>query len=128
VKSETKLRNDRKSREKAIKKIEDKLIHIESRLNARKYKNPDYVEYMAKKSVEGSRTKKYFVYDVKGEYGMVEFTWGLKKEVIEEDEKLDGKYMLATNKDFDNEEETLIAYKGRDKIEKRISTNGALPR
>ncbi len=106
MKSETKLRNDRKSREKAIKKIEDKLIHIESRLNARKYKNPDYVEYMAKKSVEGSRTKK----------------------VLEEDEKLDGKYMLATNKDFDNEEETLIAYKGRDKIEKRISTNGALPR
>ncbi|MDI6886866.1 MAG: hypothetical protein QMD22_11120, partial [archaeon] len=122
VKSETKLRNDLKSREKAIKKIEEKLIHIESRLNARRYKNPDYVEYMAKKSVEGSRTKKYFVYDVKGEYGMVEFTWGLKKELIEEDEKLDGKYMLATNKDFDNEEETLIAYKGRDKIEKRIST------
>ena len=59
VKSETKLKNDRKSRVKAIKKIEDKLKHIESKLNARKYKNPDYVKYMAKKSVEGSRTRKY---------------------------------------------------------------------
>ncbi|MDI6885185.1 MAG: hypothetical protein QMD22_02335 [archaeon] len=47
-------------------------------LNARKYKNPHYVEYMAKKAVEGSRTKKYFVYDVKGEYGMVEFTCNCK--------------------------------------------------
>lgn len=122
VKSETKLRNDRKSRERAIKRIGDKLIHIESKLNARKYKNPDYVEYMAKKSVEGSRTKKYFTYDVKGDYGKIEFTWGLKKELIEEDEKLDGKYMLATNKDFDGEEETLITYKGRDKVEKRIAT------
>lgn len=32
------------------------------------------------------------------------------------------KYMLATNKDFESEEETLIIYKGRDKIEKLIST------
>jgi transposase len=82
-----KLKNDRKSREKAIKRIESKLIHIESHVNARKYKNPDYVKYMAKKSVVGSRTKKYFAYGVKGEYGRVEFTWGLKKELIEEDEK-----------------------------------------
>jgi len=122
VKSETKLRNDRKSMEKAIKRIEDKLIHIESQLNTRKYKDPDYVKYMAKKAVEGSRTKKYFVYDVKGGYGEVKFTWSLKRELIEEDKKLDGKYMLATNKDFESEEETLITYKGRDKIEKRIST------
>ena len=75
-----------------------------------------------KKSVVGSRTKKYFGYDVKGEYERVEFTWGLKKELIDEDEKLDGKYMLATNKDFDSEEETLVTYKGRDKVEKRIAT------
>lgn len=122
VKSETKLKEDRKSREEAIKKIESKLRHIESKLNDRKYKNPEYVSDMAKKAVSGSRAKKYFSYDVKGEYGAVEFTWDLKRELIEEDEKLDGKYILATNKDFDSEEEALIAYKGRDKIEKRIST------
>lgn len=46
----------------------------------------------------------------------------MKKELIEEDEKLDGKYMLATNKDFNTEEEILIACKARDKVEKRIST------
>lgn len=122
VKSETKKVTDRKSREKAIKKIGGKLKHIESHLNTRKYKDPDYVKYMAKKSVAGSRTKKYFAYGVKGEYGRVEFTWSLKKELIDEDKKLDGKYMLATNKDFDSEEETLVAYKGRDKVEKRIAT------
>lgn len=122
VKSETKLKNDRKNRDKAIKRIADKLKHIESKLNTRKYKNPDYVKYMAKKAVEGRRAKKYFAYEIKGEYGRVEFAWHLKEELIAEDAKLDGKYMLGTNKDFDGEEDTLITYKGRDKVEKRIST------
>lgn len=122
VKSETKLKNDRKRREEAIKAIEEKLEHIKAKLNTRKYKNPDYVRYMVKKAVEGRRAKKYLTYEVKGEYGQAELTWGLKKEVIEEDEKLDGKYMLATNKDFDSEEKVLVTYKGRDKVEKRIST------
>ncbi len=122
VKSETKLKNGRKMREEAIKRIEDKLTHIESKLKTRKYKNPDYVKYTAKKAIEGSRTKKYFFYDVSGEYRKVKIEWGLKKELIEDDEKLDGLYMLATNKDFESEEEALRTYKGRDKVEKRIST------
>jgi hypothetical protein len=52
VKSETKMINDRKSMDKAIKKIEGKLKHIEAHLDTRKYKDPAYVKYMAKKSVE----------------------------------------------------------------------------
>ena len=51
----------------------------------------------------------------------MEFEWSLKKGLIEEDEKLDGKYILATNKDFGSADEVLRTYKGRDKIEKRIS-------
>ncbi|MFQ6052481.1 MAG: IS1634 family transposase [Candidatus Hydrothermarchaeota archaeon] len=122
VKSETKLKRDRKNREKAINRIKDKLKHIESKLNQRKYKNKDYVKMMAKKAIEGSRAKKYFYFAVKGEYGNLSFKWGLQYERIKEDEKLDGKYMIATNKDFDSEEVALTTYKGRNKVEQRIST------
>ena len=113
VKSETKLKKDKKSREKAIKKRKEKLEPIESKLNQRKYKDMDYVKLMAKKAIEGSRAKKYFYFDVKGEYGNLSFKWGLKEDLIREDEKLDGIYLIATNKDFDGEEDALTTYKGR---------------
>ena len=38
------------------------------KLNERRYKDPDYVKYMVRKAVEGSRTKRYFSYDVRGRY------------------------------------------------------------
>ncbi|MFQ6063684.1 MAG: hypothetical protein ACE5J9_11000 [Methanosarcinales archaeon] len=122
VKSETKLKRDRKNREKAINKRKEKLEPIESKLNQRKYKDKDYVKHMAKKAIEGSRAKKYFYFEVKGEYGNLSFEWGLKEDLIKEDENFDGIYLIATNKDFEGEEEALTTYKARNKVEQRIST------
>ena len=121
VKSKTKLSRDRKNREKAIQRREEKLKGILSQLNKRKYKKKSYVEKMIEKALSGSRAKKYFEVSLAGEDGNLKLDWGLNEKAIEEDKKLDGKYILATSYSFKSADDMLISYKKRDKVEKRIS-------
>jgi len=121
VKSKTKLCRDRKRREKAIQRREEKLKHILSQLNKRKYKKRSYVEKMIEKALSGSRAKKYFEVSLTGKDGNLKLNWSLDEKAIEEDEKLDGKYILLSSYCFKSADDMLTSYKGRDKVEKRIS-------
>jgi len=121
VKSETKLSRDRRTREKVIQRRQEKLKHILPQLNKRKYKKKSYVEKMVEKALSGSRAKKYFEVSLTGKDGDLNLNWGLDGKAIEEDEKLDGKYILLSSYPFKSADDMLTSYKGRDKVEKRIS-------
>jgi hypothetical protein len=70
VKSEKKEDKDRKNREKGIKKITDKLEHIFFHINKRKYKKHDEE---------------------------LSFDFWVIDDLVKEDSKLDGKYIIVTN-------------------------------
>lgn len=121
VKSTSKLSRDRASRMKAIEERSERLKHIQSKLNQRKYKSKGYVERRVHKALKGSRIKKYFRVEVTGEYGNLSLNWSLDNETMERDKALDGKYILVSSRRFSSAEEMFLRYKERNRVEQRIS-------
>lgn len=105
----------------SLSKEKEKLKHILSQLNKRKYKKRSYVEKTIEKALSGSRAKKYFEVSLTGKDGNLKLNWSLDGKAIEEDEKLDGKYILLSSYSFKSADDMLTSYKRRDKVEKRIS-------
>lgn len=121
IKSEEKVAKDRERRDKDMKKLKSGLEEIRSKLNTRKYKMQDYVEGRIKKLFSGKmrKYKKFFDILLEGEDGELSLSYSLKEEVIAEEAKLDGKYILVTDQDF-GMDEALTTYKSRNLIEIRI--------
>ncbi|MFQ6063674.1 MAG: hypothetical protein ACE5J9_10945, partial [Methanosarcinales archaeon] len=96
IKSDKKLEKDVKNREKGINKILDKLEHIKSKLNQRKYKKHEYVEKQIDKAMQGTY-KKYIDYFLHGKDGELSLDYGINQGKIGYDAKLDGKYIIVSN-------------------------------
>lgn len=122
VLSERKAEFDRKRREDALAWVESKLEEIRSKkLNLRRWKDPAFV----RKKIESVLKKRQayahlFRTEVGGGRGKVSFTYGIDKDSVERDSRLDGKYVLATTVKDWTMERVVEAYRSRYLAESRI--------
>jgi transposase len=121
VKSEEKAEKDRERRQKALGKLREGLEHIREKLNQRKYKRREYVKGRLEKLFSGRmrRYKKLLEVKLEGEDGRLELEYSLKKDAVQEEAKLDGKYLLVTDQEL-SMEEALRTYKSRNLVEVRV--------
>ena len=121
VLSDKKGELDRKRRDDAVAWAESKFDEIRSKLNGRKWKEPGFV----RRKVESVLKRKQgyahlFRTEVGGDRGRVSFTYGIDKDSVERDSRLDGKYVLATTVKEWTAERVVEAYRSRYLAESRI--------
>ncbi len=121
IKSMEKTVEDEERRGRDMEKLRAGLKDVGARLNKRKYKRREYVQGRIDKLFSGKKRKykKFFDIRLEGEDGALELEYPEKKEAIEEEAKLDGKYILVTDQEF-SMDEALATYKSRNLIEARI--------
>lgn len=126
VKSEQKLLHDRNQRDKGIKKFEEVLDDLNSKLNSSRYKKEETVEKRIENLRKEDSYKKYskFVETVitKTEEDVIQLTYSRKIDLIEKQSLLDGKYIIATNRKDLTPKLMVSIYKARDISEKDFST------
>lgn len=120
VLSESKERLDREHRQAELKKLEEGLQGISSKLNQRQYKRREYVLQQLDHLQRGNKAKRLLDVILAGEEGALELHWAVNEEKLAQARALDGKYLLATTKRV-GADEMLQGSKLRDRVEKRIS-------
>ena len=70
--------------------------HIFLNINKRKYKKREYTEEQIKKALTG-KYRKYIAYYLEGSDGELSFDFWIIDDLVKEDSKLDGKYIIVTN-------------------------------
>jgi transposase len=122
VKSEQKLISDRKQREKEIAKYTAALEDLKSKLNGKRYTKEEKVKGRIETFRKRHKGSKYVNVEVKvNEQNKLELSYTNNNELIAEEEKLDGKYVLVTSRKEMSAEEMVWKYKGRDVSEKDFS-------
>ncbi len=122
VRSEQKFLTDQKQRKKNIQKFTNELDDLNGKLNKKYYKKLETVEdriSILKNKFKGSKYVNVKV--CLNSYNNIELTYNLNEEKISMDSKLDGKYMIATNRENMTPEEMVEGYKVRDISEKNFS-------
>jgi transposase len=125
VKSDDLYEQQRKTLDKNLKKVDAELQKINGHLNVRKYKNVDYVADRVKKMLASqSCYGKLFHVVLDGKEGALTLTWEYETELLEQQYRLLGKYVLATSLDkkTHDAEQVLEAYKSRHRVEDQIRT------
>lgn len=107
------MRQERATRQAMISKVSEKLT---AKANVKKKRKKLEVAASIGRIFERYKIGKFFLWDV-GDNG--EVTWSLKKDIIEEEEILDGCYVIRTdvNTDILNKEEVVLSYRNLQKIE-----------
>jgi len=118
VHSERKAEDDREGREKALKKIEEHLGKIAGYLNRRRYARGEYVKGQVE-AVLKPPFGRYIGYELAGEDGELTSHWWRKEDALKEREKLDGKYMVATDLKEKPVEEVFSLHKEQHVVESR---------
>lgn len=119
VKSEQKALNDKKSREKQIRKAKEKVDDLKKKLNKTIYKKIDKVENRIENIGKEEKGSKYLKIEVQlNAANEIELNYNIDEEKIKEDTFLDGKYIIATNRMNLSAKEMLKIYKKRDISEK----------
>jgi len=108
IRSERKTRDDREGREKALQKIEDRLMQIRGYLNQRRYARREYVQQQVTAALKPPFGQ-YVHYEVSGEDGQLSLRWWRDEEALAEREKLDGKYVVVTDL-WDEDAETVFGW------------------
>jgi len=119
--SESKDRQDKKSFDKKIKKVEEVFKFVANKLNKRKYRSKDYTAYQLKTKLQGKSGRFFFEYEVLGVDGALFLSWRPKEEKVEQAKALFGKYVIYTNDPSQTLEMALKGYKDKDKVEKSFS-------
>lgn len=122
VKSEELYEQQRLTLDKNLRKIESGLEKIRGQLNVRKYKNPAYVAERVKKVLDSHCAGKLFRVVLDGEEGALTLHWDYEPGLIEQQERLLGKYILVTSLDRETHDadRVLELYKSRHRVEDRI--------
>lgn len=122
IKSDEKLKKDKKRRTKNLEKIIDGLEHIKSLLNKYDYKTISYVERKIGELLYRNPCAKYFIIDVTEQQGLILLRCRINDDFIKEDSFFDGIYAMATNLDKKeySKDMILIKYKGQHCIESRF--------
>ncbi|MBI2937617.1 MAG: IS1634 family transposase [Thaumarchaeota archaeon] len=121
VLSERKSELDRKRRDEAVAWIESKLREIMSKLNGRKWKEPDFIRKKINSILKKKQSYAHlFRTEVGEDHGRVSFTYGINGELMNRESRLDGKYVLATTVKGWSAEKVVEAYRSRYLAESRI--------
>lgn len=120
VLSESKQRLDQQHREAEVKKAREALGAITDKLNQRQYKRREHVAQRIEQALRGNKAKRLFDVELDGEDGALRLRYEVNKERLEQEEALDGKYLLATTQGKLSADEMLQRSKMRDGVEKRI--------
>jgi transposase len=115
-----KARLDEQYRQKAQKKLYEKLVYIKQKLNTRRYKKAAYVLSQIEKAKKGNRAKNLIEVTLTGEDGQLQLSITVNEKATKQAQKLEGKYVIATNQKL-TPNEILTRFKQRDYSEKRIS-------
>lgn len=112
----------RKTLDKNLKKIESGLEKIKDHLNVRKYKNPVYVAEQIKKVLDSPCVGKLSRLVLNGEEGALTLRWDYEPDLMEQQQRLLGKYVLVTSLDRQTHDvnQVLDLYKFRHRVEDRI--------
>lgn len=126
VKSEELRRQQLKTLERNLAKVDADLKKIAGNLNDRKYKRYDYANDQIRKMLakHGSYGKLFHVVlDARDEDAMT-LTWEYEKDLLEQEHRLLGKYVLATSfcKAEHDANAVLEAYKSRHTVEDSFRT------
>jgi transposase len=119
VNSEQKFLNDAKRRAKQIKNFIEILEDLKGKLNKTIYKKLSKVEKRLEnlnKSNHGSKYIKTVVNEIKT--GEIILEYSIDEDKVNEDKLLDGKYIIATNRENLNAKQMVETYKQRDISEK----------
>ncbi|HHW39664.1 MAG TPA: IS1634 family transposase [Syntrophomonadaceae bacterium] len=122
VKSEELYEQQRKTLDKNLRKIESGLEKIRDHLNVRKYKNPAYVAEQVKKVLDSHCVGKLFHVVLDGEEGALTLRWDYEPDLMEQQQRLLGKYVLVTSlyRETHDANQVLEFYKSRHRVEDRI--------
>ena len=119
VNSEQKLLDDRKIRARRIKQFSEILEDLKGKLNKTVYQKISKVEKRLEslnKSNHGSKYIKTVIYQK--ETGEIVLEYSIDEDKISEDKLLDGKYIIATNRENLSAKQIVEIYKNRDISEK----------
>jgi len=115
-----KQRLDERKRKTALKRLLNKLAHIQKQLNTRRYKKRAYVQQRLETIQKGNLAKGLVDIHLRGEDGALELSFRINRHRLAEAQELDGRYALATNAYHLEASEALTLYKGQDGVEKRV--------
>ncbi|MCM1988809.1 IS1634 family transposase [Oceanirhabdus seepicola] len=117
--SESKALSDKKSRDKFIKSYIKSIKDLEIKLNKTIYKKLDNIEKKVNKLSRNVKGANYVdVAITKNSEGKFGLKYSINQKLIDEDSKLDGKYIIATNNHSLTNEEIFVTYKNRNVCEK----------
>jgi transposase len=123
VRSEQKYKDDRKRREKGIKKYIASIEELKGKLNKREYKKKEKVEERVNTLKKETGDSKYVETEIEiNTEKKIEIKYKINEEKVMEAGKLDGKFVIATSRKELTAEEMLKIYKKRDISEKTFST------
>ena len=120
--SEGKARLDQQKRRTYLKRLLTGLELIQQRLNSRRYKRRSYVTERIQKLRQGNPTQALVAVRLDGEDGALALYFRLNPDRLRTAQLLDGRYLLATNADYLNADQSLTLFKGQDRVEKRFRT------
>lgn len=123
VKSDELYNQQRKTLDKQLDKIAKRLDKIKGSLNTRKFKNREYVTAQINKAFEGhSNLRPLFNISLEGENGSLELSWSYNPELLKQEHRLLGKYILATSLESSTHDANQVVelYKSRHRVEDRI--------
>jgi len=117
--SESKALSDKKSRDKFIKSYIKSIKDLEIKLNKTIYKKLENIEKRIKKLSRNVKGAKYVDVSIsKNRDGKFSLKYSINQKSIDEDSKLDGKCIIATNNHILTNPEIFLIYKHRDASEK----------
>lgn len=117
-----KARLDERKRKTYLKRLLNGLERIQQRLNTRRYKKRRYVEERIRQLRQGNPAKPLVEIQLGGEDGALTFHFQLDAQAAQAAREVDGRYLLATNADYLDADQTLTLFKGQDGVEKRFRT------
>ncbi|MDG7022977.1 MAG: IS1634 family transposase [Nitrososphaerota archaeon] len=114
---------DRKRRDEGIRSIESRLDGVRAKLNGRKWMNPEFVRKKVESVLKEGKQKNYAHLvraEVKGDYESLSLASSVDEEAVRREERLDGKYVLATTLRGWTAERVVEGYRSRYLVESRI--------
>lgn len=115
-----KARLDSQKRKAGLKRWLNHLAHIQRHLNTRRYKQRAYVEQRLTSGRTGNPYQRLVDLQLSGDDGALTLTFAINRSRLAAAQQLDGRYGLVTNAAHLSADQTLMLYKGQDRVEKRF--------
>ncbi len=115
-------RLDQQKRRTYLKRLLNRLERIQQQLNSRRYKRRSYVAERIQKLHQGNPAQTLVDVELDGEDGALSLSFRLDSDRLQAAQLLDGRYLLTTNADHLDANQTLTLFKGQDAVEKRFRT------